>query len=581
MYIDSGRRNTFCFFTISLDDAETYKLLQRGDGLGLFQLESSGMRDLLTRLRPSSIDDLIACLALYRPGPLSSGMVDNFIDCKHGRKQIEYPHLDLKPILENTYGSIVYQEQVMQIAQVMAGYSLGGADLLRRAMGKKDMSVMAEQKTIFVSGAVQLGHTEALASDVFDLLAYFAGYGFNRAHSAAYGIISYQTAWLKTHHRSEFMAALMRIEANNTDKILGYIGDCKQAKINIEPPDINTGVAGFNVPKDRRDTIQFGLCAIKGIGESAINSIVEAREEAGGAFDDFMDCLERIDYRRVNKKVLENLIRCGAFDWTEHPRRALLQGLPGAMSTAQQLQEDKRAGQTSLFGLMPASTAPVRFQVPDTGEWPTSQKLREEWEALGLFITGHPLEAFSDIVPRVTTCPITDLIEQPADSRVVIAGMVSTYRAIRTKRGSKMAFATLEDTSGSIECVFFSKPFSQSQRFLVSEQPLLVHGRLEKKDDAVKLLAESAGLLSEVREKRTQTIKLKFRPEELTDDRIKQLKALLKRSPGGCSIGIEIDYPGQGVAQLAIPTALHVIPDESFMQGLESIFRRTDVPELS
>jgi DNA polymerase-3 subunit alpha len=565
---------------IDIEDEATYKLLQKGDAQGVFQVESSGMRELLTQLLPSNIDDLIALLALYRPGPLSSGMVDNFIDCKHGRKEIEYPHPDLEPILKNTYGSIVYQEQVMQTAQVMAGYSLGGADMLRRAMGKKKVEVMVEQKVIFVAGAQEKGYDKELAASVFDLLAYFAGYGFNRAHSAAYGVVSYQTAWLKTHHRGEYMAALMSIEANNTDKVLAYISDCKRAGMQVLPPDVNESFAAFDVPADERRTIRFGLGAVKGVGGNAIKAIIEAREEAGGAFESFVDCLERLDYKRVNKKVLENLVKCGAFDWTGNPRRAMLEGLPGAMSTAQRTQEDRAAGQTSLFGLMPAAAAPPKLMLPDTGEWPIAQKLSREREALGLFITGHPMEAFVDIVPRVTTCPIDRLERHSADTTVTIAGMVSAFRAITTKKGSKMGFVTIEDQTGAVECVFFPDPFASSLRALGLGVPLLVSGKLEKKADGAKILAESTEELAAVRERRTREVRLVLDADELSQERLVSLKELLQGSQGRCPVWVTLRYPGEGRGTIALPEGIRVVPDETLMQGLESLFRRSDVPVL-
>ncbi|MDG1478302.1 MAG: DNA polymerase III subunit alpha [Myxococcota bacterium] len=565
---------------VDVEDEATYKLLQKGDSLGVFQVESSGMRELLTRLLPNNIDDLIALLALYRPGPLSSGMVDNFIDCKHGRKKIEYPHPDLEPILKNTYGSIVYQEQVMQTAQVMGGYSLGGADLLRRAMGKKKVEVMVEQKIIFVDGAVKKGYDKGLAGDVFDLLAYFAGYGFNRAHSAAYGVVSYQTAWLKAHHRAEYMGALMSIESNNTDKVLAYIGDCKRAGIKVLPPNVNESYKAFNVPKNDRRIIRFGLSGVKGVGDGAVAAIIEAREADGDEFKDFMDCLERLDLKRVNKKVLENLIKCGAFDWTDNNRRQMLKGLPGAITTAQKIQDDRTAGQTSLFGLMPAAVAPPTLTLPDVGEWPTAQKLSHERDALGLFITGHPLEAFQDIVPTVTTCPVLSLENEGADRNVTVAGMVSAFRVIKTKRGSKMAFATIEDATGAVECVFFSDPYTRSARVLTSGQPILAHGKLEKKADGVKILAENAELLAEVRERRTRQVDLLLDADELSSERITELKTLLQGSQGRCPVHIHLRYPGKGQATIKLPDTLKVIPDEILMQGLESLFRRSDVPQL-
>jgi len=538
------------------------------------------MRELLTRLLPSNIDDLIALLALYRPGPLSSGMVDNFIDCKHGRKPIEYPDPDLEEILKPTYGSIVYQEQVMQIAQVYSGYSLGGADLLRRAMGKKKAEAMAEQKVIFVDGAVKQGRNAKKAEELFDLLAFFAGYGFNKSHSAAYGVVSYQTAWLKAHHRAEYMAALMTIEANNTEKVLAYIGDCKRNGLDILPPDVNESVAGFDVSPTARRSIRFGMAAVKGVGEGAIEAIVEARNEAGGRFDSYSDCLERIDYRRVNKKVLENLIKCGAFDWTEHPRKALLQSLAGAMQSAQRTQRDKQSGQTSLFGGLAKSSRPT-LRIPDVGEDPIAIKLSKEREALGFFITGHPIEAYVDLVARVATCQLHELEAQRADKEVRVAGMVSTFRQIKTRRGDKMAFVTLEDALGAVECVFFSEPWANSRTAITSEQPILVTGKLEKGADGTpKILAESARLLSEVRESRTRSVHLLVEEAELDGQRMMDLSALFKASQGRCSVHVHVRSPGLAWARYDLGSDHRVVADDALLQGIETLFRRPDVVRL-
>ena len=565
---------------LPLDDDATFELLQRGDALGVFQVESSGMRELLTRLLPSNIDDLIALLALYRPGPLSSGMVDNFIDCKHGRKAIEYPDPDLTEILKPTYGSIVYQEQVMQIAQVFSGYSLGGADLLRRAMGKKKAEAMAAQRVIFVEGAEKQGRSAKKAEELFDLLAYFAGYGFNKSHSAAYGVVSYQTAWLKAHHRAEYMAALMTIEANNTDKVLAYIGDCKRNGLNILPPDVNESVRGFDVSADDRGSIRFGMSAVKGVGDGAIEAIVEARLDAGGRFEGFADCLERLDYRRVNKKVLENLIKCGAFDWTEHPRKALLECLPGAMQTAQNTQRDKNSGQTSLFGGMSKAARP-KLRVPDVGEFPIAVKLGKEREALGFFITGHPIEAYVDLVERVATCPLHELEHERADTEVRVAGMVSTFRQIKTRRGDKMAFVTLEDALGAVECVFFSEPWANSRTAVTSDQPILVTGKMEKGADGTpKILAESARSLAEVRESRTRSVHLLLEEAELDHTRMRELSILLGASKGRCSVHVHLRSPGLAWSRYDLGSEHRVVADDALLQGIETLFRRPDVVRL-
>ena len=562
------------------DDRATFELLQKGDALGVFQVESSGMRELLTRLRPNNLEDLIALLALYRPGPLSSGMVDTFIDCKHGRKPIVYPHDDLIPVLRDTYGTIVYQEQVMQIAQVYGGYSLGQADLLRRAMGKKNADEMAKQKAGFVDGAVALGRAQKQAEDLFDLLAFFAGYGFNKSHSAAYGWVSYQTAWMKAHHRAEYMAALMSIESGNTDKVLVYLADCKRAGLEILPPDVNHSLGDFDVPRARRSQIRFGLKAVKGVGMGAVEAIIEARTEAGGAFRDLADCLERLDYRRVNKKVLENLVKCGAFDWTGHPRQALNESLADGMATAQRTQELKASGQVSLFSVMGAGAAP-KLRVSDLPEWPVSRKLAFEREALGFFITGHPITAYAELVARIASGSIPDLSGMTDEKEVAIAGMVSAFRAVKTRRGSRMAFVTLEDEHGSVECVFFSDPFLRSQKALAEGQPLLVRGKLERGEDSVKVLAESAELLSEVRERSTRAVALRVDAQEVDDSRRAALIQLLRGSPGSCELTLHVRFPGRAVAVLRLPEALRVVPDDTFMQGLETLFRRPDVARLS
>jgi DNA polymerase-3 subunit alpha len=566
---------------VPYEDTATFQLLQKGDALGVFQVESSGMRDLLTRLKPTNIDDLIALLALYRPGPLSSGMVDSFIDCKHGRKPITYPHPTLEPILKSTYGSIVYQEQVMQVARTLSGYSLGEADLLRRAMGKKKAEEMAKQKSRFVDGAVAQGHDGKKADEIFELLAFFAGYGFNKSHSAAYGVVSYHTAWLKAHHRAEYMAALMSIDAGNTDKILIYIGDCKRAGIDVLPPDVNESQLGFDVPKGDRRRIRFGMAAVKGVGESAVEAILEARE-AGGRFSSFMDLLERVDPKRINKKVMESLIKCGAFDWTGQPRRRLLEGLEAAMGVAQRIQEQRASGQTNLFGRMGPAVI-NRVQLPDVGEWPLAVKLSNEREALGFFITGHPVEAFKPIIKRVATCPIDQLDRQNADAEVKVAGMVTALRQIKTKKGDKMAFVTLEDVHSSVECIFFSEAWALSQRALEAEQPVLVSGSLERAsaESGPKIMAESAELLADLRERRTREVHLRLEAEDLGDGRSELLVKLLEASKGRIPVLLHLRLPERAWASLRLGSAFTVTPDEPLLQGLETLFRRPDVVELA
>jgi len=569
--------------TLPVDDEATFALLQRGDGLGVFQVESSGMRELLTRLRPSNIDDLIALLALYRPGPLSSGMVDTFIDCKHGRKAVEYPHPSLESILESTYGSIVYQEQVMQIAQTLSGYSLGEADLLRRAMGKKKKEEMDKQKVRFVQGAIENDVEEKLADDIFELLAYFAGYGFNKSHSAAYGMISYQTAWLKAHHRAEYMAALMSIERNNTDKVLLYIGDCKRAGLEVLPPDVNASQANFDVPADERNQIRFGLAAVKGVGTGAVEAIIEAREEAGGRFKDFADCVERLDFSRVNKKVMESLIKCGAFDWTNRSRHQLFKCIDQAISVAQKIQSDQASSQTSLFGGAMAAQVRPQIRYPDVGEWPTAVKLSHEKDALGFFITGHPVAAFADLIAGVTSATIDRLGTRENESEVTVAGMVSALRKVRTKRGNDMGFVTIEDELGSVECVFFSDPWANARAALGAEVPLLIKGKLEKRHtesgEECKIIADSAELLTEVRERRTRLVHLMLELDEVLTHK-DELSALFEASPGNCPVHLHVRMPDLAWVELQIGDSVRVVPDEVLLQGIEVLTRRTTAVKL-
>jgi len=564
---------------IPLDDEPTYAMLQRGDALGVFQVESSGMRELLAKVKPTCLDDLVALNALYRPGPLSSGMVDDFIERKHGRKSLAYPHPWTEPILASTYGVIVYQEQVMQIAQVLSGYSLGEADLLRRAMGKKKPEEMAKQKSRFLSGARDKGVDEKVADEIFDLLALFAGYGFNKSHSAAYGLVCYQTAFLKAHHRAEYMAALMSIESGNTDKILSYISDCKRHGVTVLPPDVNHSASGFDVPASDRRTIRFGLAAVKGVGEGAVEAILEARAAAGGAFSGFMDCLERLDYRRVNKKVLENLIKCGAFDWTGTPRRALFEGLTAAMSAAQSTAAERAAGQMSLFGAMKGPPRPT-LKPPDVGEWPTGPRLTYEREALGFFITGHPLEEYEGVVERLSLATVARLDVMPGGDVVGVAGMVTSFREIKTKTGTRMAFATVEDQTGAVECVFFSDAYAKSQRALTADQPVRVKGKLERGEEGNKILAEEAELLAEIRERRTREVHLHLNVDWLENGRLEGLTKLLKAASGGRPVYLHLRVEGLNATWIGRLPSVGVAADDSFKASVEEIFPWPDIVEF-
>jgi DNA polymerase III subunit alpha len=575
------------------DDAPTWTLLIKGDALGVFQVESDGMRALLTRLRPNCLDDLVALVALYRPGPLSSGMVDDFIDRKHGRKAVEYPFPELEPILSNTYGTIVYQEQVMQCAQVLAGYRLGEADMLRRAMGKKDAAEMQRQKVRFVDGAVSAGHDQQKASDLFDLLAKFAEYGFNKSHSAAYGFISFQTAWLKANHRAEYMAALMSIDAGNSDKVLLYTGDCRRNGIEMLPPDINASVARFDVPAENRRCIRFGLQAVKGVGEGAVEAIVEVR--GAGPFTDFMDLLRRVDARRVNKKVWESLIKCGALDGFGLPRSRLIAALEDAMSAASDEQAQKAAGQVSLFG--GGMVAAPAFRMPNTPAWTVGERMKMEKEALGFFLTGHPVTAFRDEIEAFGYRCIADLATVEVDagfSREPRAGgrsaprehsvcaIITGKRVIRNKKGDPMAFVTFEDPTGSIDAVLFKDTLAKFQPLLDAQKPLAIRARVEQQPDKPRSLRlEGLEPMDDVRERMIRKVELVVRADELSAAAIAQIKELFEANPGPCPARFLVEEAGRFVAQVSVARTLHVKATPRFVDGVRSLFGRAEALRLT
>ncbi len=567
-------------------DASTWQMLIRGDALGVFQVESDGMRGLLTRLKPNCLDDLVALVALYRPGPLSSGMVDDFIDRKHGRKAVEYPFAELEPILANTYGTIVYQEQVMQCAQVLAGYSLGEADLLRRAMGKKDGAEMGRQKVRFVEGAVARGHPERPASDLFDLLAKFAEYGFNKSHSAAYGFISYQTAWLKANHRAEYMAALMSIDAGNSDKVLLYCGDCRRAKLDLLPPEINQSVGRFDVRPDNRQAIRYGLHAVKGVGESAVVAIVEARS-AGGLFVDFMDVLRRVDAKRANKKVWEALIRCGAMDGFGQPRARLNAALEDAMAAASDEQAQKASGQTSLFG--GSTMVSPAFRLPNVGEWTVGERMKMEKEALGFFLTGHPCTDFSDEIEGFGYKTIADLAHVEVEvgfsrnaRELSLCAIVTGKRVIRNKKGDPMAFVTFEDPSGSIDAVLFKDTLARFTNVLDCGKPLAIRAKVEQQPDKPRSLRlEGCEPMEDVRERMIGKVELRVRVDELGEERLRLLKELVVQNPGPCRTRVVVSEPGQFEAELRVSRAWQVKATPKLVDGVRSLFGRADALVLT
>jgi DNA polymerase-3 subunit alpha len=473
---------------IPVQDEASFDLLKQGRTTAVFQLESSGMKELIKKLKPDCFEEITALVALYRPGPLGSGMVDDFVQRKHGQQEVVYPHPKLEPILKPTYGVILYQEQVMQIAQVLAGYTLGGADMLRRAMGKKKAEEMAKQGEVFRAGAVERGVDEKVATHIFDLMEKFAGYGFNKSHSAAYALVSYQTLWLKTHYPAAFMAAVLSADMDNTDKVVVFIEECRDMELALLPPDVNRSEYVFTVAGDK--TIIYGLGAIKGVGEAAIEGIIEARKQ-GGEYADLFDFCRRIDLRKANRRVLESLVRCGALDNLGANRATLMVQLPLALKMAEQHHALQAAGQNDLFGMgdaTPQSTPEMSVIPGDVSEWDDQQRLRGEKETLGLFLTGHPLDFYEPelVDAGVTRIGRLSLDDAPKSNRVygrnkgkpaTIAGLVMAVNRRSSQRGM-MASVLLDDMTGRIEATLFSEVYEQYKDLLVVDQVLVMQGNL-------------------------------------------------------------------------------------------------------
>lgn len=515
---------------IPLVDELTFKLLKACKSTAVFQLESHGMRDLIKRLQPDCFEDLIALVALFRPGPLQSGMVDDFINRKHGRSKVSYPHPKLEPVLKPTYGVILYQEQVMQIAQVLAGYTLGSADILRRAMGKKKPEEMAQQRDIFCKGASQNGIQDDLANHIFDLMEKFAGYGFNKSHSAAYALIAYQTAWLKAHYPAAFMAAVLSSELDRTEKIIILLDECEAMKLHVTPPDINKSAYYFNVVDNEHLT--YGLGAIKGVGEAAIENIVAARQQ-GGEFKDLFDFCQRIDLRKSNKRVLEALIKSGCFDNLGVHRAMLMASLPQALQQAEQTLHNQTYGQHDLLGSLNQSSKP---QYTDAPLWPDDIQLQGEKETLGFYLTGHPLRRHLEEVSNFTTCRIAEL--HPSEHKSAkIAGIVANIRTRQTKRGDRIGIFTLDDGTTHIEVVCFSEAYQKYRSLLIEDQIVLVEGdvSIDEFSNSPRIVARDIFTLDQARERYAKHLRIHLPSTQQID--MSTLQQLLKNHLGGsCSI---------------------------------------------
>lgn len=522
---------------IDLEDRASFDLLKASQTTAVFQLESRGMKDLISRLQPDVFEDIIALVALYRPGPLGSGMVDDFVNRKHGRQKVEYPHPDLEPILKPTYGVILYQEQVMQIAQVLASYTLGGADMLRRAMGKKKPEEMEKQRSIFMEGAVKNGVEEDTATYIFDLMEKFAGYGFNKSHSAAYALVSFQTAWLKAHYPAEFMAAVSSSDMDNTEKMVIFIDDCKQQKLEVMRPNINLSHFKFTVDDDGR--VVYGLGAVKGVGEAAIDYITENREKEG-EFKSLVDLCKRVASQKVSRRVLETLVKSGAFDVFGQSRRSLMEFLPEATKIAEQYSRDQAFGQSDLFGGA-GNMGGEEPEVPDVGEWKEKERLTAEKEVLGLYLTGHPLDEYKDELKQLVTHTLKkvddmDVIAGGKFSKlpVVLAGTVAAIRVQNTDNG-KRAFFNLDDGTAYMEFAAFTNTFEAFGHLLQKDEILLVEGTLstDMRNGSIRMRVEVLHDMQSARSTFASRLLMSVEQSKTGNGLVSELKALFQSDGEG------------------------------------------------
>ncbi|NUW68334.1 DNA polymerase III subunit alpha [Vibrio coralliilyticus] len=567
--------------SIPLDDAASFRLLQNSETTAVFQLESRGMKELIKRLQPDCFEDIIALVALFRPGPLQSGMVDNFIDRKHGREAISYPdekwqHESLKEILDPTYGIILYQEQVMQIAQVLSGYTLGGADMLRRAMGKKKPEEMAKQRATFEDGAVKNGVDGELAMKIFDLVEKFAGYGFNKSHSAAYALVSYQTLWLKMHYPAEFMAAVMTADMDNTEKVVGLVDECFRMKLKVLPPDINAGLYRFNV--DENGAIVYGIGAIKGVGEGPIEAILEARNK-GGHFKDLFDFCARIDLKKVNKRVIEKLIYAGALDRLGPHRAAMMASLNDAVKAASQYHQAEAFGQSDLFGVLTEAPEEVEHKYTKVPAWPEKVWLEGERDTLGLYLTGHPINAYIKELGKYTSCRLKDATPTRRDQSVTVAGLVIAARVMTTKRGTRIGIMTLDDRSGRMEVMLFSDALDRYAELLEQDKILVVSGQVSFDDfnGGLKMSAREVMDLGTAREKYARGLSVSIEQSQIDDQFFERFSKILEPYKAG-TVPVHIYYQrSDAQARLTLGTEWRVTPSDELIDNLKQLLGKSQV----
>ncbi len=634
---------------IPMDDKLTFELLCRGDTTGIFQLESSGMKKLVVDMQPTLFEDIVAIVALYRPGPLGSGMVDDFIQRKHGRKNIAYSHPLMSSILQETYGVIVYQEQIMQAVQVLAGFTLGQADLLRRAIGKKIPEVLAQERQHFVQGCLNKPEfvdgasksPKETANEIFDLIDYFSGYGFNKSHTVAYGLISYQTAYLKAHYPVEFMAALLNCSMNNPDKVVNFISECKDMGIQVLPPDVNQSVNEFTVsflrfeltsatkkslktigiPENllndldsvinqkfsnevalksalsqlpgweekseywntimrlmRIDAVRFGMNAVKNVGGNAVDAILDARDKKEHKqFSDIMDFMKSVDLTKINSRMLETLIKCGAFDSLNSNRSQLFEVLEEAIHLGQEFQRAEDPSQNSLFNLLSeedAKSTETTLQLPDTKPWNMKQQLAYEKESLGFYVSGHPLDRYESEVKKLatTTYHLQEKDYKEGDT-AALAGIIISKTVRLTKNSDKFAIIKLEDLRGSIEIPIYTKLYENVKNLLDEDEPILIKGRITTtRDDEIGLTAESVEPLSHLRENTCKSITLQLSNQIIYDYNFNHLREMLLTSPGTCPVYFEIQAAEAGVVKVLLQEK--ITPTAKLIDQLSENFKQ-------
>ncbi len=571
--IREGKGKEIDITSIPLEDRASFKMLQNAETTAVFQLESRGMKELIKRLKPDCFEDIIALVALFRPGPLQSGMVENFIDRKHGREEISYPDADyqhecLQEILEPTYGIILYQEQVMQIAQEMAGYSLGGADLLRRAMGKKKPEEMEKQREVFAKGSKENNIDPDLAMKIFDLVEKFAGYGFNKSHSAAYALVSYQTLWLKAHYPAEFMAAVMSADMDNTDKIVTLVDECARMGLTILPPDLNTGRYKFTVDGEGR--IVYGIGAIKGVGEGPIEAIIEARESQG-EFTDLFDFCAKVDVKRVNKRVLEKLVLAGAMDNLGPHRAALMATLPEAIAAAGQHAKAESYGQSDMFGLLTTEPDDVEQAFADVPQWSEKVWLEGEKDTLGLYLTGHPINQYAEEIGHYADGRLVDLKPTNKDNPASAVGLVLGVRVMTNKRGRRWAIVTLDDKSARMDVRFFPDAYEEFESLLEPDRILLIRGQVSFDDysGGNTITARDVMDIVQARQKNARALAIKLDTRQCDKNLLSSLTSVLQAYNGGSTpVQLHVIHPDAEVT-LTCGARWFVTPEDQLLHDLK------------